>query len=129
MIEKVVYSPSPTSPEKQTVAVRSAWIDSSLFGFRRAIESFGVERFRKNCGQAVLGFNFVLRKMFPLLLLQQEVDTGKPGEGNVEVIVGGRFGGATEKMRETVRQVGNLAKGSISMMSVYTACKHPRLDK
>ena len=50
---------------KWTVAQRSAWIDSHVFGFGRAIQAFGVDRFRKNCQQMVGGFNFVLCRMFP----------------------------------------------------------------
>ncbi|CAH2046071.1 unnamed protein product, partial [Iphiclides podalirius] len=49
----------------QTIARRSAWIDSQVFGFSRAIRAFGVDRFRKNCTQMVNGFNDVLHAMFP----------------------------------------------------------------
>ncbi|KAJ2942150.1 hypothetical protein O0L34_g11066 [Tuta absoluta] len=48
-----------------TVARRSAWIDSQVFGFSRAIRAFGLERFRKNATQMVNGFNHVLQHMFP----------------------------------------------------------------
>lgn len=66
VVEKVVYTPSPDNPG-QTVAVRSAWIDSQVFGFSRAIRAFGVERFKKNCQKMVFGFNHVLNSMFPTL--------------------------------------------------------------
>lgn len=52
MTEKVVYTISEEHPEK-TLAVRSAWIDSQVFGFSRAIRAFGVERFKKNCNKMV----------------------------------------------------------------------------
>lgn len=52
VVEKVTYKPSSEHPNK-TVATRSAWIDSQLFGFATAIRAFGVERFRKNCTKAV----------------------------------------------------------------------------
>uniref|UniRef100_A0A0K8TSW3 PRELI/MSF1 domain-containing protein n=1 Tax=Tabanus bromius TaxID=304241 RepID=A0A0K8TSW3_TABBR len=65
VVEKVVYKESEEHPGK-TIAVRSAWIDSQVFGFSRAIRAFGVERFKKNCGKMVNGFNFVLHKMFPV---------------------------------------------------------------
>lgn len=52
VVEKVVYTPSIEHPG-QTVAVRSAWIDSQVFGFSRAIRAFGVERFKKNCNKMV----------------------------------------------------------------------------
>lgn len=64
VIEKVVYKCDDTEPGK-TIAIRSAWIDSQLFGFSRAIRAFGVERFKKNCHKMVSGFNIVLDSMFP----------------------------------------------------------------
>ncbi|KAJ8935788.1 hypothetical protein NQ314_012638 [Rhamnusium bicolor] len=44
--EKVVYTESEEHPGK-TVALRSAWIDSQVKGFSRAICAFGYERFKK----------------------------------------------------------------------------------
>ena len=52
MTEKVVYRQSDEQPGK-TVAVRSAWIDSQIRGFSRAICAFGYERFKKNCNKMV----------------------------------------------------------------------------
>lgn len=48
-----------------TVAIRTAFISSQVFGFSRAIRAFGVERFKSNCSKASLGFNHVLQNMFP----------------------------------------------------------------
>lgn len=56
VVEKVVYTTSAEHPG-QTVAVRSAWIDSQVFGFSRAIRAFGVERFKKNCNKMVCVFH------------------------------------------------------------------------
>ncbi|PSN37194.1 PRELI domain-containing protein 1 [Blattella germanica] len=64
IVEKVVYRVSKENPN-WTIAERSAWIDSQVFGFGRAIQAFGLERFRKNCNQMVGGFNYVLSTMFP----------------------------------------------------------------
>lgn len=64
IVEKVVYRVSKENPN-WTVAERSAWIDSQVFGFGRAIQAFGLDRFRKNCQQMVGGFNYVLTTMFP----------------------------------------------------------------
>ncbi|XP_033215255.1 PRELI domain-containing protein 1, mitochondrial isoform X2 [Belonocnema kinseyi] len=64
VVEKVVYRVSEDNPE-WTVAKRSAWIDSQVFGFSRAIQAFGVDRFKKNCSKMASGFNFVLESMFP----------------------------------------------------------------
>jgi hypothetical protein len=65
IVEKVIYKVSKENPN-WTVAERSAWIDSQVFGFGRAIQAFGLKRFRKNCQQMVGGFNDVLKTMFPL---------------------------------------------------------------
>lgn len=119
MVEKVVYTPDPANPE-QTVAVRSAWIDSNMYGCRRVIESFGVERFRKNCSQAVMGFNYVLSKLYPPQVVE------KLGQGVQAISSVGRLGGATEKMKEKARRAGEIAKGSIS--SVYAASTGPGED-
>lgn len=62
--EKVVYRVSDENPE-WTVATRSAWIDSQVFGFSRAIQAFGLDRFKKNCSKMSGGFNYVLAHMFP----------------------------------------------------------------
>lgn len=53
VVEKVVYKVSDDNPEK-TIAIRSAWIDSQVFGFSRAIRKFGIERFKKNCIKMVI---------------------------------------------------------------------------
>jgi hypothetical protein len=50
VVERVEYRAAGPG---QTVARRSAWIDSQVFGFSRAIRAFGVDRFRKNCNQMV----------------------------------------------------------------------------
>ncbi|XP_063220738.1 PRELI domain-containing protein 1, mitochondrial [Bacillus rossius redtenbacheri] len=64
VVEKVVYRASSDNPG-WTVAERSAWVDSHVFGFARAIQAFGMERFRKNCLKMTGGFNHVLAAMFP----------------------------------------------------------------
>lgn len=62
VVERVEYR---SAGPGQTIARRSAWIDSQVFGFSRAIRAFGVDRFKKNCNQMVSGFNHVLHSMFP----------------------------------------------------------------
>lgn len=62
VVERVEYR---SAGPGQTIARRSAWIDSQVFGFSRAIRAFGVDRFRKNCNQMANGFNYVLHSMFP----------------------------------------------------------------
>ncbi|XP_014217086.1 protein preli-like [Copidosoma floridanum] len=64
VVEKVVYKVAQDNPE-WTVAKRSVWIESSVFGFSRAIQAFGLDRFKKNCMQMSAGFDHVLTRMFP----------------------------------------------------------------
>ncbi|KAK1122574.1 hypothetical protein K0M31_009019 [Melipona bicolor] len=64
IVEKVVYKVCEENPN-WTVAKRSAWIDSQVFGFSRAIQAFGLDRFKKNCTLMYNGFNYVLAHMFP----------------------------------------------------------------
>ena len=53
--EKVVYKPDPEN-KNQTLCERQAWVVSNLFGFSYALQTFGVERFKKNAHKAVNGF-------------------------------------------------------------------------
>jgi hypothetical protein len=64
IVEKVVYRENADNPE-QTIAERHAWIDSHVFGLSRPIQAFGLERFKKNCSKAELGFQFVLNTLYP----------------------------------------------------------------
>lgn len=58
-----MYKASDEHPGK-TIAIRSAWIDSQVFGFSRAIRAFGCERFKKNCHKMVsLPFTNILSKI------------------------------------------------------------------
>jgi hypothetical protein len=50
VVEKVVYKADTVG---RTIAHRSAWIDSQVFGFATAIRAFGCERFKKNCQKSV----------------------------------------------------------------------------
>lgn len=64
VVEKVVYKVCKENPN-WTVAKRSAWIDSQVFGLSRPIQTFVLERFKKNCTLMYNGFNYVLAHMFP----------------------------------------------------------------
>ncbi|KAI4457922.1 msf1/px19 related [Holotrichia oblita] len=101
--EKVIYKASDTYPG-HTVAVRSAWIDSQVTGFSRAICAFGYERFKKNCSKMVGGFNYVLSTMFPL----QNMITPHPS--------------ATSKLKDVAKNASELAKAKAA--PIY-ATLHP----
>lgn len=47
-----------------TTIDRQAWIASNVFGFSRAIQAFGLDRFRKNTTKATRGFRHVVEAMF-----------------------------------------------------------------
>lgn len=94
VVERVEYRNAGSS---QTVAQRSAWIDSQVFGFSRAIRAFGYERFRKNCSQMVNGFNFVLHSMFP-----KQVPQGNHGVSHT-----------LKEMKEKARSATDRAKANV----------------
>merc|ERR1712045_833006 len=81
--EKVVYHASPNNPE-HTVAVKSAWVESSFYGLRSAIKNFGIERFKKNCVKATEGFNHVLEKFHRQQTSLRELGTVKLAEFQVK---------------------------------------------
>ncbi|XP_067126646.1 PRELI domain-containing protein 1, mitochondrial [Centruroides vittatus] len=70
--EKCVYQMCEDNP-KWTIVNRYAWVSSSVFGFARAIQAFGVERFRQNSIKTCRGFNYVLENLFPLIHNQETV--------------------------------------------------------
>lgn len=103
--EKVVYKVSDENPQK-TVAVRSATIDSQVFGFARAIQSFGLERFKKNCTKAVRGFNYVLHTMFP----NQQKQLNILPHSNIMVAQKSN----TQKLKDAAKKATDLAKSKTS---------------
>ncbi len=60
--ERVVYSDAGIEGTK---VCKQVWIESDVLGFRSAIKSFGVERFKKNCVKATEGFHHVLLRFSP----------------------------------------------------------------
>lgn len=47
-----------------TIAERSVWIESNVYGMSKAIQAFGLQRFKVNSAKAVKGFNCVLSSMY-----------------------------------------------------------------
>ncbi|GBP40784.1 Protein preli-like [Eumeta japonica] len=101
VVERVEYR----GVASQTVALRSAWIDSQVFGFSRAIRAFGLERFRKNCTQMVNGFNYVLHNMFP----KQSLSAG----GNANVASSAAMSHALKEMRDAALTATDRAKANV----------------
>jgi len=46
---------------------REAWVSSGVFGFARALQAFGMERFKKNVQKSVKGFNYTLSRLYPAM--------------------------------------------------------------
>ncbi|XP_050545944.1 PRELI domain-containing protein 1, mitochondrial-like [Daktulosphaira vitifoliae] len=61
--EKVVYKVNEENPST-TVAERSVWIESNVFGMSKAIQAFGLQRFKINSARAVKGFTHVLNSLY-----------------------------------------------------------------
>uniref|UniRef100_A0A0V0G5E1 Putative preli domain-containing protein 1 mitochondrial n=1 Tax=Triatoma dimidiata TaxID=72491 RepID=A0A0V0G5E1_TRIDM len=108
LVEKVVYRPSEENPS-WTIAERSAWVDSQVLGFGRAIQAFGVERFRKNCIKMVHGFNYVLSSMFPSSVSAHHSQTQLSTST------------AKEKLKGAAKKASDLAKSKAG--SLYITCE------
>lgn len=109
--EKCVYRPNPENPACTQVQ-REAWVTSSVFGFSRAIQEFGLARFRRNQIKATEGFEYILAN------LQGEVPPKT-------------LKGATEKAKETALAATEKAKDLASKAAPQKAkqfvWKHQRI--
>ena len=47
-----------------TICLREMWADSKIYGLRRPIEAFAIERFKKNVHSTIQGLEHVLTKAF-----------------------------------------------------------------
>ncbi|XP_067003455.1 protein preli-like [Anabrus simplex] len=108
IVEKVTYRVSEENVN-WTLATRSAWIDSQVFGFGRAIQAFGLERFRKNCHKMVGGFNYVLRNMFPGTSSSQDDSNLQPPST------------MKETFKDTAKKASELAKSKTG--PIYASCQ------
>ncbi|KAK9873691.1 hypothetical protein WA026_023758 [Henosepilachna vigintioctopunctata] len=93
--KKVVYKESNELPGK-TLIHRTAWIDSQVKGFSRAICAFGYERFKKNRVKMVGGFEYVLANMFP--------------NNNVQVVPNRTV---ATKLKDAAKNASELAKAKV----------------
>ncbi|XP_043227863.1 PRELI domain-containing protein 1, mitochondrial-like isoform X1 [Amphibalanus amphitrite] len=109
--ERVEYVPHPDDPQHKTLVRRCAWVGSRVFGFGYAIQAFGVERFKKNLNNTVLGFNHVLAKMFP------QQNAGLPVTEAVSAMDARK-----ERLRETAKKATELAKSKAGAMVPQAAC-------
>ncbi|XP_017330424.1 PRELI domain containing 1a [Ictalurus punctatus] len=89
--ERCVYTGSLDN-SNLTEVKREAWISSNLYGFSRAVQEFGLARFKSSIVKTMKGFEYVLAKM------QGETPTRTLAET------------ATEKARETALAAKEKAK-------------------
>lgn len=61
--ERCEYQVSPDS-KSWTMLTRQIWLTSNVAGFSRAIETIGVERYKKNIKKSVKGLEYILTKMY-----------------------------------------------------------------
>ncbi|KAK7574294.1 hypothetical protein V9T40_011485 [Parthenolecanium corni] len=106
--EKVVYKSCDENPDK-TIAIRTATIDSHVFGFARTIQSFGLERFKKNCTKTVRGFNYVLHSMFPQQ--HKHIETIPHSAAVIQR-------SNKEKLKDAAKKASDLAKSKTSFPKV-----------
>ncbi|XP_076164734.1 preli-like [Ptiloglossa arizonensis] len=129
VMEKVVYRVSEENPN-WTVAKRLALIDSQVFGLRRAIQAFGLERFKKNCNLMYTGFNYVLAHMFPHTAQYMNPTLSQMGfvhqldEGTRSTLAEDfhqSLQGKAEKVKDAAKKATDLAKKKAG--PIYAACQ------
>ncbi|KZC11094.1 PRELI domain-containing protein 1, mitochondrial [Dufourea novaeangliae] len=120
VVEKVVYKVSEENPN-WTVAKRSAWIDSQVYGFSRPIQAFGLDRFKKNCTLMYTGFNYVLAHMFPhtaqymnptlsQMGFVHRLEEGLTGRSSLAEDFQQSLQGRAEKVKDAAKKATDLAK-------------------
>ncbi|OCT88680.1 PRELI domain-containing protein 1, mitochondrial [Xenopus laevis] len=92
--ERCVYCENSEN-SNWTEIKREAWVSSKVFGFTRAIQEFGLARFKSNVTKAMKGFEFILGKMHGDVPHRTLVETAKE---------------ATEKAKETALAAKEKAK-------------------
>ena len=97
-MEKCVYKPSADNNE-WTECCREAWVSSSVFGFAKALQAFGMERFKKNIQKSIKGFNYTLNRLYPALDVHGTVHSS---------------GAAGVKLRKTAKTASEIAASVVA---------------
>ncbi|XP_005992411.1 PRELI domain containing 1a [Latimeria chalumnae] len=92
--EQCVYGVNPENCS-WTEIKREAWISSNMLGFSRAIQEFGLARFKGNVAKTIKGFEYILAKIQGETPSRTLVETAKE---------------ATEKAKETALAAKKKAK-------------------
>ncbi|CAL4069697.1 unnamed protein product, partial [Meganyctiphanes norvegica] len=114
-VERVTYRPCPENP-KATIAERKAWFDSKIFGVSYAIQSFSVDRYRKNISKTDQGFIWALTKLFPSTNTNSS-DSSHDNHSNLE----DRKQRLKDAARETAKRAKELAKEKAG--PIYASCE------
>jgi hypothetical protein len=61
--EKCTYTQQGDNSET-TQCTRQVWVNSSVRTISSVIASFGIQRYKKNASKAVIGFDYVLNKLY-----------------------------------------------------------------
>lgn len=97
--EKCVYRTSVDNT-RWTVCERWAYINSSIFGFSRAIQAFALERYKKNVQKTQKGFEHILSRLYIMH------DPSHSNSTDTSRVHGGKEG----KLKETARKASELAQ-------------------
>lgn len=104
--EKVTYTANSEN-KNSTCVTRSAWVTSQVYGFSRAIEAFGMDRFKKNCTKMGQGFEFVLARLFPNMAAMAAHDaTDKMS--------------SAEKLKDAAKKASDIAKSQAN--TLFATC-------
>ncbi|GAB1603979.1 PRELI domain-containing protein 1, mitochondrial-like [Argonauta hians] len=124
--EKCTYRCS-SSNNRWTECERWAYINSSIFGFSRAIQVFALERFKKNVIKTQKGFEHILSRLYITPSLDNSTNTTTNNTSPLRMLYGGSSssnsssgsssgggvsGGGTKegKLKETARKATELAQ-------------------
>ncbi|OQV14273.1 putative PRELI domain-containing protein 1, mitochondrial [Hypsibius exemplaris] len=87
-----------------TELVRTARIESHVFGFAKPIQTFGIERYKRNTGRTHSGFLHVLADLFPSAEENQEI-AQEPLAKRIAAL-----GERADAVREAARRAREMAK-------------------
>lgn len=109
--EKVTYREAPEN-KNFTLSERRAWVNSNMFGISRAVQAFGIQRFKNNVEKAGRGFQLVLDTMFGQLELS---NYDSNSIGHLHPLL-------TEKLKERAKNISDKAKSkAIPMMAAMSS--------
>ena len=110
--EKCVYKPHPEN-SRHTTCEREAFITSAIYGFSRPLQSFGLDRFKRNISKTMQGFEHVLGNMY-----QREVPAGSETSMSEAISPVHKLSVNTDKLKHTANKAKELAKSKAASVVV-----------